>query len=216
MRGKHAGGEPPTPVVRLIPARAGKTQVRGRPRAAAGAHPRACGENLVTVPRQSGKTGSSPRVRGKRRLALEPLDERRLIPARAGKTRLQSGRAPHQPAHPRACGENLHVYWLHLSERGSSPRVRGKHCRRQTNSFLLRLIPARAGTTGSNPRRRSPIGAHPRACGENLPANIVQALVSGSSPRVRGKLLGGFSNSLHGGLIPARAGKTICRKITSV
>ena len=25
VRGKHAGGEPPTPVVRLIPARAGKT-----------------------------------------------------------------------------------------------------------------------------------------------------------------------------------------------
>ena len=52
---------------RLIPAHAGKTERLTCSRSDAWAHPRSRGENVVTVPRQAGKSGSSPLTRGKRR-----------------------------------------------------------------------------------------------------------------------------------------------------
>ena len=50
--------------------------------------------------------------------------------------------------------------------------------------------------------------AHPRACGENSHRRWYQAVMSGSSPRVRGKLLQGLDHLRRARLIPARAGKT--------
>ena len=52
-------------VVRLIPARAGKTFLGINRRAQLSAHPRACGENVGHVVQSLGGVGSSPRVRGK-------------------------------------------------------------------------------------------------------------------------------------------------------
>ena len=50
--------------------------------------------------------------------------------------------------------------------------------------------------------------AHPRVCGENLLAQSATQLISGSSPRVRGKLRGVPCRFVENGLIPACAGKT--------
>ena len=70
------------------------------------AHPRACGENGWALEASSLVEGSSPRVRGKHDPFWVKAVRRRLIPARAGKTRRgQWGRAG-AGAHPRACGEN--------------------------------------------------------------------------------------------------------------
>ena len=52
-------------------------------------------------------------------------------------------------------------------------------------------------------------GAHPRVCGENLPALDTILTTEGSSPRVRGKLVHGKGNKTRVGLIPACAGKTV-------
>ena len=52
------------------------------------------------------------------------------------------------------------------------------------------------------------VSAHPRACGENLRATTHGSKAGGSSPRVRGKHLGGVLGPRAPGLIPARAGKT--------
>ena len=49
----------------LIPARAGKTAPRARSQRAPTAHPRACGENLMSHQSVGARPGSSPRVRGK-------------------------------------------------------------------------------------------------------------------------------------------------------
>ena len=70
----------------LIPACAGKTAPRIRPRRLRPAHPRVCGENLSRKsPGLSGK-GSSPRVRGKlKRVKIGDVTAG-LIPACAGKT----------------------------------------------------------------------------------------------------------------------------------
>ena len=74
----------------LIPARAGKTVVADTKNFSRAAHPRAGGENLTPAGRLVIDGGSSPRGRGKLDPVDESLDEIRLIPARAGKTRVDN------------------------------------------------------------------------------------------------------------------------------
>ena len=72
----------------------------------------------------------------------------------------------------------------------------------------MRIIPARAGQTSSQPSRTSPWPDHPRACGANSARAIYMLVVSGSSPRVRGKLHRAAADRLAARIIPARAGQT--------
>mgnify|MGYP001645726718 CR=1 FL=1 len=106
VRGKPRRTERGSALVRLIPARAGKTargEGHGRRR---WAHPRACGENLTPAGRYVIQGGSSPRVRGKQPPQGRPFRRSRLIPARAGKTAAWDPQRSSTWAHPRACGEN--------------------------------------------------------------------------------------------------------------
>ena len=52
------------------------------------------------------------------------------------------------------------------------------------------------------------IGAHPRVCGENTPAQVLSLHALGSSPRVRGKQRTRIPLLQTHRLIPACAGKT--------
>ncbi|EFW09845.1 hypothetical protein HMPREF9005_1169 [Actinomyces sp. oral taxon 178 str. F0338] len=70
-----------------------------------------------------------------------------LIPARAGKTRLNAAAVSSPGAHPRVCGENGFHRGRSLGVSGSSPRVRGKHRDVQRLPVRGRLIPACAGKT---------------------------------------------------------------------
>ena len=147
VRGKPQG---PCPVGRLgglIPARAGKTHLTEEEEACTKAHPRACGENSGEVSSSRSATGSSPRVRGKPHQLGGQGPRRRLIPARAGKTRGASKPASGLEAHPRACGENARRCRRRRGGRGSSPRVRGKRAERRQDVRRGGLIPARAGKT---------------------------------------------------------------------
>ena len=94
--------------------------------------------------------------------------------------------------------------------RGSSPRGRGKLALVQVNGAGKRLIPARAGKTLWPPSASSPSRAHPRAGGENKPSGALANIAYGSSPRGRGKRDHGRTAHRRAGLIPARAGKTMC------
>ena len=96
--------------------------------------------------------------------------------------------------------------------RGSSPRVRGKPVQHRRAPQGRRLIPARAGKTRRSILGVCPLGAHPRACGENSRRPTARAATSGSSPRVRGKRLRRHRPHDRRGLIPARAGKTRARR----
>ena len=111
--------------------------------------------------------GSSPRGRGKLVGLAVVVGGGRLIPARAGKTRLRLRRPIGWRAHPRAGGENHRSPrrraddWAHpraggentgdiedaVREAGSSPRGRGKPHELQAIPHLAGLIPARAGKT---------------------------------------------------------------------
>ena len=155
--------------------------------------------------------GSSPRVRGKRRIGRIPARPVRLIPARAGKTPRTAGRGARGRAHPRACGENSLARPWNARENGSSPRVRGKPPGRQRRPGGEGLIPARAGKTPSGRRSPRDVPAHPRACGENAAVIWMVAGPLGSSPRVRGKPRVRVPVRSGRRLIPARAGKTVAR-----
>ena len=72
--------------LRIIPARAGQTASYPRPSNASADHPRACGANFPGHAMSSKSSGSSPRVRGKRRHSTLSHDSIRIIPARAGQT----------------------------------------------------------------------------------------------------------------------------------
>ena len=172
------------------------------------AHPRVCGENLGGNPDILYVEGSSPRVRGKLVKLGYASNEGRLIPACAGKTQAGLKQSPATPAHPRVCGENQTHRTPETLAQGSSPRVRGKPCQVHARSPQRRLIPACAGKTVATFPIASRNGAHPRVCGENAARADICLAVTGSSPRVRGKLPQRAGHVLNTGLIPACAGKT--------
>ena len=92
--------------------------------------------------------------------------------------------------------------------RGSSPRMRGKPRRNVRLIFLARIIPAHAGQTKRFCRRVMYKSDHPRACGANPMSTMSGNLLSGSSPRMRGKpVFGGEFKARHR-IIPAHAGQT--------
>ena len=153
--------------------------------------------------------GSSPRGRGKPRPKSRGAPRGRLIPARAGKTRL-SPRAPGSgPAHPRAGGENAMAVTTTQTATGSSPRGRGKPSRSWRGRRGPRLIPARAGKTLKTASIAPVDWAHPRAGGENALPALKDFAGQGSSPRGRGKRARRLWRRCWPGLIPARAGKTL-------
>ena len=216
MRGKPPRARKHPDPRRFIPAHAGKTppgQFRvlagevhpracgenpprpGRPSTPSRVHPRACGENRLFDDIHPEGVGSSPRMRGKR---LRVADH-------AGRPRV----------HPRACGENLSGDQDAMVEAGSSPRMRGKQDGGLLDGEGARFIPAHAGKTFCQGKRRARARVHPRACGENSEAQDAPEGAVGSSPRMRGKPLGGGGVPVAGRFIPAHAGKTPRRHCTS-
>ena len=168
VRGKQLFTRRPLRWWRLIPACAGKTPaVVPRPDSGR-AHPRVCGENVVGEFEEVSGAGSSPRVRGKPRLAGYWIGIAGLIPACAGKTPASPATSRQPTAHPRVCGENAGLSSAASLTAGSSPRVRGKQRGVQLTNQSRGLIPACAGKTDQI--TRVPIGtrAHPRVCGENF------------------------------------------------
>ena len=167
MRGKPREGDAAHPAARFIPAHAGKTGSGAGRRPRRPVHPRACGENDEAADALYEVLGSSPRMRGKLVALSYSGMLGRFIPAHAGKT----VQVPHisllVQVHPRACGENScesrMVSWVG----GSSPRMRGKPCRRGRHDRGTGFIPAHAGKTLSDHGRVPSSLVHPRACGEN-------------------------------------------------
>ena len=147
VRGKRIPPHQGEEARRLIPARAGKTQGGSPVSWIWRAHPRACGENLMSTRVVAATAGSSPRVRGKPGDQGLRLPREGLIPARAGKTSPRPRPRRAAGAHPRACGENRTVLIALSFVAGSSPRVRGKPANPVVHAPLVGLIPARAGKT---------------------------------------------------------------------
>ena len=147
MRGKPGVAWQARELTRIIPAHAGQTDAGAGWAHGSPDHPRACGANVLSICRQTGKTGSSPRMRGKREGVPLADDRLRIIPAHAGQTPQHSLAHAVTPDHPRACGANSSEFHLTLPPSGSSPRMRGKHHDNDDPEPPLRIIPAHAGQT---------------------------------------------------------------------
>ena len=151
----------------LIPAHAGKTSSASSARVDSRAHPRSRGENYRDGNHLQLPEGSSPLTRGKPPRSDQDQSPRRLIPAHAGKTRVDNVFAYVQGAHPRSRGENSLVVMYRTSLSGSSPLTRGKLLAWACASVRRGLIPAHAGKTDNLARTQLRGRAHPRSRGEN-------------------------------------------------
>ena len=193
---------------RITPAHAGKTVppiVKSRHNKD---HPRACGENNPPLRFIVVYLGSPPRMRGKRKDPLTVYSRHRITPAHAGKTYEDVTFNNIAEDHPRACGENLSIHPFHLQYLGSPPRMRGKHDDNIKSVVTQRITPAHAGKTICNLRLCKITKDHPRACGENCQPVTASLWITGSPPRMRGKLICWALTHAASGITPAHAGKT--------
>ena len=209
MRGKPETITQAPGAGRNIPAHAGKTPSRPVPIDRTPEHPRACGENNFAQFLQSINAGTSPRMRGKQTCGQLRNTLPRNIPAHAGKTHIAPKRRTATPEHPRACGENLKQCRTGFRNPGTSPRMRGKPRPLKSVWPSRRNIPAHAGKTFTGYSINQKFEEHPRACGENPWWLPHQPFLSGTSPRMRGKLAGGVGFLSEARNIPAHAGKTL-------
>ena len=208
MRGKLSSCLAGLFAVRIIPARAGQTHERKEMQKRASDHPRACGANQGAPADPWSQDGSSPRVRGKLLQFAGGHVAKRIIPARAGQTGVMTISSMTSPDHPRACGANSDGHRGEWGPDGSSPRVRGKRSRSCPPRTRRRIIPARAGQTPREWHQLIAGADHPRACGANSIGFRCAHSASGSSPRVRGKLMRIALMIMNIRIIPARAGQT--------
>ena len=153
--------------------------------------------------------GSSPHVRGALTNEVwKPLVDG-IIPACAGSTTAWSTCSMLTGDHPRMCGEHKVFSPVLNGVKGSSPHVRGALERVVDGAHGVGIIPACAGSTvvrcGHINIRRD----HPRMCGEHLVRFRTCAPSAGSSPHVRGALVGSLRVRQLLGIIPACAGSTV-------
>ena len=216
MQGKPNRGVPGHPRARLIPAHAGKTLISNGEIPKGRAHPRSCGENVMSHAARLRRWGASPLTRGKLRAQDGSADHLGLIPAHAGKTRPSRRSYRKQPAHPRSRGENRPGLGSSIIWPGSSPLTRRKLHVLPQRRHARRLIPAHAGKTATRPPPPSSPTAHPRSRGENSIPIVACCRTVGSSPLTRGKHPRIQGAQHHCRLIPAHAGKTPFKACTSL
>ena len=192
----------------IIPACAGSTPFRRPSRRSSRDHPRLCGEHLVVSSCSDDISGSSPLVRGApHALRLADLDTG-IIPACAGSTSVPGHSNRLHKDHPRLCGEHRRSSDTARDPAGSSPLVRGALLARDCVLLYRGIIPACAGSTSTACGRPRSSPDHPRLCGEHLLALDAIRKMAGSSPLVRGALLGHPRGDRVDGIIPACAGST--------
>ena len=152
MRGKRLPHSCGITALRITPADAGKTRQRNLRAETVGDHPRGCGENTKRRKFGKGYVGSPPRMRGKRFCRLCAINNRRITPADAGKTRTLRPFRPKSGDHPRGCGENENDTRRLSQSRGSPPRMRGKQAVVAGTVTFDGITPADAGKTRSAAR----------------------------------------------------------------
>ena len=109
----------------IIPAYAGNTNITIVAVVPYEDHPRVCGEHDRIVGIIAVIPGSSPRMRGTRRLCRLRDQKQGIIPAYAGNTAKKRSSKTFKRDHPRVCGEHGVEREMPITVRGSSPRMRG-------------------------------------------------------------------------------------------
>ena len=153
--------------------------------------------------------GSSPRARGAAGLFSRSVLGYRIIPARAGSRLVRRSMVHVARDHPRARGEQVRPCRRASKYSGSSPRARGAAIVYTSPLRLVRIIPARAGSSFLMAIEAYVIRDHPRARGEQIGFSARRLPFEGSSPRARGAVRCVVVRERVGGIIPARAGSSV-------
>ena len=228
-RGLQGPASHPSRTARIIPARAGFTLTKGTRHEPLADHPRSRGVYTGLNGEQVPRSGSSPLARGLRERIRHDGGCRRIIPARAGFTKLTSTYPSGEEDHPRSRGVYPGARLTRRRGRGSSPlarglptsctgprRAAGDHPRSRgvylrgnpVDAAVTRIIPARAGFTRHRTQRHHRRRDHPRSRGVYASNSAGPAIVPGSSPLARGLLMTANPRVADIGIIPARAGFT--------
>ena len=155
------------------------------------------------------KSGSPPRMRGKATVGQRLALWSRITPAHAGKSKLDRMTHIISKDHPRACGEKMSLVFYKLTRWGSPPRMRGKVRLKTCDVPTMWITPAHAGKSLLDCFYHFLRQDHPRACGEKAAASRFSRLVSGSPPRMRGKVRHRWAKKQKPGITPAHAGKSL-------
>ena len=179
----------PQPLARIwiTPAHAGKSSLNSKPDRLIQDHPRTCGEKGESCIRCKSLYGSPPHMRGKVHSAIWTTSKKRITPAHAGKSSLNSKPDRLIQDHPRTCGEKGESCIRCKSLYGSPPHMRGKDLRTVHQTVECRITPAHAGKRQRSRGRAGPERDHPRTCGEKAPHPSSALRRSGSPPHMRGK-----------------------------
>ena len=148
-------------------------------------------------------------MRGAQPTHAVPPSAYRIIPADAGSTASDNAMASASSDHPRGCGEHKAEHFQTVILAGSSPRMRGARTVRDSNSSLMGIIPADAGSTLNPPTMPTTSPDHPRGCGEHEIVILCNGVGQGSSPRMRGAPPLLWCPRPVPRIIPADAGSTI-------
>ena len=154
-------------LLRITPARAGKTYRPNLEGAEVEDHPRSCGKDHLIRYLQVIHLGSPPLVRERLKKRPERDRNRRITPARAGKTRLFRCHSKSIQDHPRSCGKDMECGYYLARKVGSPPLVRERPRPFGLTDFELGITPARAGKTSCLSLHSLFFEDHPRSCGKD-------------------------------------------------
>ena len=192
----------------IIPARAGFTTGPHCTCLPPWDHPRSRGVYVCSEPAEVGGPGSSPLARGLRRRRSRSRRGSGIIPARAGFTAVSPASPWKCGDHPRSRGVYGDIKRYMEAARGSSPLARGLPGRPVCWCLCMRIIPARAGFTGTPSTLRLLWRDHPRSRGVYPDQSRTEIPLIGSSPLARGLQPAVTPAIPPRRIIPARAGFT--------
>ena len=132
----------------------------------------------------------------------------RITPAYAGKSSSPDWSLKRVRDHPRLCGEKAVLTRWVTRKAGSPPPMRGKGRRCRVERSQAGITPAYAGKSTSFQQLPYSCQDHPRLCGEKQFLPVVGAVVTGSPPPMRGKVVSPAQHVRRAGITPAYAGKS--------
>ena len=165
MRGIPVGTGVVVGLVGIIPAHAGHTSRATQSTFRTWDRPRTCGVYCFYGFPLFLVSGSSPHMRGIRKLQGSCIIPVGIIPAHAGHTCCRRRRRRSIWDHPRTCRAYSAEQMALFCNQGSSPHMRGIHAQIEAMAQVIGIIPAHAGHTSSRGRTDSRSWDHPRTCG---------------------------------------------------
>ena len=105
------------------------------------------------------------------------------------------------------CGEKAQQPGPGFGPWGSPPHVRGKDDEGRLKLRHVGITPAYAGKSPKGRKACAEAADHPRVCGEKYSTVSAQKVLSGSPPRMRGKVRSAATGDQTEGITPAYAGK---------